>query len=216
MIIQPPFSEESYSSIVSKSGGDPQAIFRALARAIAARFYRQVKIPAPSELFINKLMDIVWQRVHDEGLPVPLDKKESGKAQDFDFDYIHSLVNDCLEMLPRHRTEDYLRVLISQLFLTLLAREFRTCRMSYTDRGSDDVCARQSVDHCTDRISGSHCEDCPYTVALSDGQNYRLLRRTWQSPDSIEDMEVREMMLPRDFRSLRVFWHLYIRYGTTN
>ncbi len=207
--IQAPFTPNSYKKILNSFDGKAQTVFVRLTQSITTRFFEQLELTPPSPAFIEKLLTNIWVLLKDEELPKPLPKNEIGTPQEPNFNVLNELCDRCLAIVPKHRTEDHLRELIMQLFIALLSPEFRSCRLSYQDVDNDQKCIRQHRSHCVDRISGSHCEDCPYFVALSANQHTKLFKRSWQSDDSFE--RNKELFLPEDFRALRIFWHLHLR-----
>lgn len=213
MIIPLPYSPDSFDKYYRQFGADPQAAFIAISLVITKRFYEQNALRAPSDAYLSEMLKACWNVAHSEGLPQPLAASDSADAPDLDYDYHSKLVEGVLSSLPQHRTEDYLRILLGQLFATLLAREFKTCRRSYEETDASGACMRQSDDYCKDRISGTHCEDCPYFIALSPAQHTKFLQRFWKDEAGPTEGQLK-VFLPHDFRALRIFWHLYIRTTT--
>lgn len=106
---------------------------------------------------------------------------------------------------------DLVTPVIEQLLLTILLPEFKACRQSYLEKEPlGDCIPRQEAEYCRERISGSHCEDCPYFTALSAEKHRKLLERSWESETSDFSKQV-DVFLPDDFRFLRVFLHLHRR-----
>ncbi len=91
-----------------------------------------------------------------------------------------------------------------QLLKACLNPEFRQCRDSYREV-VDGVCRRQELARTRGRLSGAHCVDCPYWVALRPEQHAALLAREWLAGDLEEFAAHHEIFLPEDFRALRVF-----------
>ena len=210
MIIPLPYSPGTFEKYYEQFGRDPKSAFVAISLVIARRLYVQTEVRSPSDSFLKQLLEFSWDTVHSEGLPKPLEGNEMGVASELDYSYYTSLVESVLSKLPCHRSEDTLRVFLGQLFTMQLGREFKTCRLSFQEKGSSGECARQSLDNCSDRISGSHCEDCPYFTALSSSQHRKLFVRSYHGESSLDEKNL-SILLPEDFRALRLFWHLYIR-----
>jgi len=210
MIIPLQYSADSFVTFYRQFGPDPQKAFTSIALTVSVRFFQQVEVRAPSDAYISKMLTHLWESLHAEGLPEPLGPKEVADTPELDYDYYADLVEELLAKLPRNRVEDSLRILAGQFYAALLAREFKTCRLSYQEQDSTGACVRQSEAHCLERISGSHCEDCPYYTALSSAQHQKLFKKAWlrgeaPTPDQLK------VFLPEDFRALRIFWYLYIR-----
>ncbi|MEM7789863.1 MAG: hypothetical protein AAF546_00545 [Verrucomicrobiota bacterium] len=204
-----PLKPDSYNQILSNCGGDPKSVFIGICREITERYFVQRSINKPSTAFVQVLLDRVWQAAHTIGTPEPLEPKAMGTPQEPDYELLYLHAQECLNGLPKHRAEDILRELIIQLLVGLTNPEFKACRQSYTSRHAEG-CLRQNRDHCAERVSGAHCEDCPYFVVLSKEQHRRLLQRSWA--DESDDFSInKDIFLPEDFRSLRVFWHLHLR-----
>ena len=210
MIIPLPYSHETFEKYYRQFGPTPKLAFIEIALVVAKRLFEQTSARPPSDVFLKQMLEISWNVIENEGLPQPLSNKETGEAKAPDYDYYTSLVESVLSQLPRHRSEDSLRILLWQLFIAMLGREFKSCRLSYQELDPQGDCARQSLDNCNDRISGSHCEDCPYFIALSSPQHRKLFTRSWVGDQPVKEEEL-AVFLPEDFRGLRIFWYLYIR-----
>lgn len=213
ILIKVPFKPESYTNLLASSDGKAMNIFIEVGQAISKRYFKQIEGISPSEPFLEMFLEAIWTTVHGAGLPVPLGGQEMGEPLDPDYEYLNQLTDQCLDQLPRHRAEDQLRALCVQMLISLLSPEFKSCRQSYIVEESGGGCLRQSREHCEERISGSHCEDCPYFTALTEMQHRKLLSRVWSSDSPTTFESSPKLFLPEDFRSLRIFWHLHIRYG---
>ena len=211
IVIQPPFLIDSYKLILQNCGGTPIAAFCEIGVELTGRYFNQLQLPAPSAAYQQSLWAGIWQVVHREGLPRPLTPQEIGEPKALDDDYLFSLAGEILGQLPLHRADDVLKTLCVQILTALLAPEFKACRQSYTALDPAGACVRQQLSHCRDRVSGAHCEDCPFFVALSQGKHHRLLARSWTALGEPEGEKHFAVFLPEDFRSLRVFWHLHLR-----
>ena len=211
-VINLPFSPDAYEKLISQFGNSPTAAFESICKELLARLFQQQGIAPPNAKFIEQLANEIWRIVHREGLPEPLAKSEAGQPGETDAAIYDQLSEDCLELLPEHKAKDALKSFAYQMLVAMLNPEFRACRQSFQETSPDGTCARQDVDFCRDRVSGSHCEDCPYFVALSQSKNLKLLTRFWQNEGDSPEKKA-DIFLPEDFRSFRIFWYLYIRYG---
>jgi hypothetical protein len=212
-VITTPFQPGSYERLVATCGGSPARVFSGLILELIKRYYAQLSTPPPGEAYLQSLGESLWETVIGEGLPVPLGAAEVGEPRTLEDSYLLALVEKTLARLPRHRTEDQLRAFCIQILIALLSPEFKACRQSFQriDAAGGDTCARHSLDHCRDRISGSHCEDCPFFVALSQDQHRKLLGRSFSPSLQAVWSANTGLFLPEDFRALRIFWHLHIR-----
>lgn len=211
IVISPPFQPGSYERILTTCGGTPIRAFVEIGLQITRRFFAQQAILPPSDAYVASLWEGIWATSLSEGPPAPLADNAIGEPRTLDDNYLLSLTESTLARLPRHRAEDTLRGLCFQVFITLLSPEFRTCRQSYQKDDATGVCPRQTVDHCRDRISGAHCEDCPFFVALSREQHRKLLGRSFGESRQADWQAHTDLFLPEDFRALRIFWHLHLR-----
>lgn len=211
LIVSPPFPPEAYQQILSGSGGNPENVFVDLGIPIAQRFLRQTGVFPRHTDKIEPLLRATWQVVHQRGLPKPLSKAEVGEALDPDESVILALQASVAQRLGLELPES-LGTLLYQLLVTLTQPEFKACRLSYVEKNAEGTIERQSADYCEDRISGSHCEDCPYFVALSQDKHERFIGKQWEQGTA--DFEAKKgRFIPQDFRMLRIFWYLHIRAG---
>lgn len=209
-VISAPFPPDSYEQILRDCGGDAAAVFVGLGSEITRRYFTQVEVPPPGDAFVEHLWRATWEIIHREQLPQPLAARDIGEPRRLGDDYLFTLTDQILAQLPRHRAEDTLRALCVQILVGLLSPEFRACRQSYQTVGPDGKCARLEIAHCRDRVSGAHCEDCPFFVALSAAQHGKLLARAYAMMGGAAPFRP-DLFLPEDFRALRVFWHLHLR-----
>lgn len=192
-------------------GGSPERVLSEIGLEITKRFFAQQKIIPPSDAYVTSLWEGIWATGTQEGLPLPLANNEAGEPRTLDDSYLFGLAEKTLARLPRHRAEDTLRTLCVQIFTALLSPEFKACRQSYQSQDASGSCTRQAADECRDRVSGSHCEDCPFFVALSQDQHRKLLGRAFGPAGQSTWSGNMSLFLPEDFRALRIFWHLHIR-----
>jgi hypothetical protein len=89
--------------------------------------------------------------------------------------------------------------LIKQLLMALALPEFDRCRDSYLGA------KRQAPAICNARVSGTHCVDCPYTVAFPDtAAHAEWLRGEWPAAPAPGD-PCWETLVPGPWRELRVW-----------
>lgn len=80
----------------------------------------------------------------------------------------------------------------------------RKCRESYREVDAAGVCRRQLRAKARERVSGTHCVDCPYWVQLTPEQHEQLLARAWIGGGGAAELAAgRAVFLPEDFRALR-------------
>jgi len=209
-VIAPPFSPGSYDRLVATCGGSPLRVFQELGQEITKRFFAQQDTLPPSPAYVSGLWEALWLVALAEGVPAPLESNQVGEPKTLDDNYLFNLANTALGKLPRHRADDLLRTLCVRILIALLSPEFKACRQSYQQASAAGQCSRQDAAECRDRVSGSHCEDCPFFVALSREQHRRLLARAFGASAQTFHDHV-DLFLPEDFRALRIFWHLHIR-----
>lgn len=211
LIIANPFQPGSYERVIASCGGSPLNAFTLIGLDICKRFFDQQSILPPSDAYLKSFWESIWSLVHAEGLPRPLPANETGEAITLEDSYLFALVEKTLQGLPHHRTDDLLRTLCFQVLIALLSPEFKACRRSYESRDAVGTCVRQSLSQCQDRISGSHCEDCPFFIGLTKDQHRKLLGRAFAPETQDSFLKNTGVFLPEDFRALRIFWHLHVR-----
>lgn len=212
-LISAPFSPDSYERLIKDLGGSAPVAFSKIGLEVTQRFFNQQEIPPPLDPFLEAFWKGIWEITHREGLPKPLSMSEIGEAKELDDAYVGKLSEEVLSRLPQHRTSETLLALAFQIFTALLSPEFKACRQSYLEEDASGSCARQDLQYCSDRVSGSHCEDCPYFVAMSAQQHRKLLSKQWCGDVAVFENHS-DLFLPEDFRALRIFWHLYLRHNT--
>lgn len=178
----------------------PAADFRGRVRAVITRFCLQnaqnVPLDAQLEGFSSRLEQVIAER----GLPAPLAAGDPGEPGGMPEVEINRIV---ARLLP-DGGEEFFTDLARQLVKTCFYPEFTTCRDSYCERGRDGGCRRQEEARARRRLSGSHCVDCPYWVALGAAQHEAFLREAWYS--GAADFNANQaIFLPEDFRALRVW-----------
>jgi hypothetical protein len=202
-------SLETHQLLLADHGGAAGA-FAVLVGACLRRFLGQTGRPALPESLVAEYAARLWAAVNEAGLPRPLAAGESGRPGEMPADRVAALsarIFQGLELPARHAD---LAAPTRQLLKACLQPEFRQCRDSYREV-VDAVCRRQEFTRARERISGSHCVDCPYWTALRPDEHERLLKRTWVSGQPEELARHREVFLPGDFRALRTFIWRQIR-----
>ncbi len=167
-------------------------------KAVLVRFYGQnaQSVPPAAELdaFAARLEQVIAER----GLPSPLAAGERGAPGGLAEAELDGIV---ARLLPEGG-DDFLRDVARQLAKTCFYPEFTTCRGSYGERSRDGACRRQEESRARRRLSGSHCVDCPYWVALGAAQHEAFLAKAWHS-GPVDFKTNQAIFLPEDFRALR-------------
>lgn len=154
--------------------------------------------------YARRLLDLVGER----GLPRPLRQSELGEPGELP-------EKECADLLARimagatAEEVELWAVPLRQLVKACFHAEFKVCRDSFKEASADGICRRQQLHRARERVSGAHCIDCPYWVALTPEQHARFLEREWQPAGREELKEQRGIFLPEDFRALRLW--LYAR-----
>lgn len=195
----------------SASGAaDPAAEFARLAGACIRRFLSQNGQPELPATLEDGFLARLWAVVNEAGRPRPLPVEEQGEPAEMPPERAASLAAQVLTGLPFPERHPDLEVPVRQLLKACLNPEFRHCRDSYKEV-VDGACRRQELARTRGRISGAHCVDCPYWVALRLEQHSALLAREWVSGDWEELAAHHEIFLPEDYRALRVFLWWQVR-----
>lgn len=175
--------------------------WRTLVGAVLRRFSEQNgRAFAPAD--VDALAGGLRRLVETRGLPPRLAASEPGAPREWPKEEVAPLVAQAIEAVPE--PDPLLATAARQLVKACFQPEFKACRDSYRECEDDGSCRRQQLDRVRERVSGSHCVDCPYWTALAPEQHERLLRRAWTG-DPAEFESHRDIFLPEDFRALRVF-----------
>lgn len=181
---------------------DPARPLADLVRPVLERALRQsgrVVPAAVQEQVAGRLAALVTER----GVPPPLPPGEKGEPVELSAADVAPLVDRLLAGLaPAER--DALATPARQLVKACFQGDFQTCRESYHEVSPDGSCRRQELERVRERVSGSHCVDCPYWLRLTPAQHERLLARDWHGPADTLAAH-RDLFLPADFRALRLF-----------
>ncbi|HVS52941.1 MAG TPA: hypothetical protein VHD62_11360 [Opitutaceae bacterium] len=152
--------------------------------------------PAPAER--TRFAANLWALVAERGLPPALATDEQGAPGEMS-------EAECAPLVARvlgAATEPWLAEAARQLVKACFYPEFKTCRDSFREVAPEGSCRRQELVRVRRRVSGAHCVDCPYWVALAPAPHEKFLARHWRA--GAADLAAhREIFLPEDFRALR-------------
>lgn len=180
----------------------PQQEFTALVRPVLERFFRQTGRPAPAPPSLAEFMARLWVLVAGRGVPPPLPPGERGEPGEMTAAEVSPLIERLLAGLSPDE-QAALATPARQLVKACFQGDFKTCRDSYREVSPDGSCRRQDPARAGERISGSHCVDCPYWLSLTPGQHARFLARAWRAPGEFAAQPA--VFLPEDYRALRRF-----------
>ncbi len=182
----------------------PQQEFAALVLLVLERFFRQTGRPAPASGSLAQFVARLWQLVTERGVPPPLPPGERGESREM----IKEEVAPMIERLVTGLSEAEQTALATparQLVKACLQGDFKTCRDSFREVLPDGSCRRQELARVRERISGTHCVDCPYWLSLTPVQHARFLAREWRSGAPEDFAAQQAIFLPEDYRALRRF-----------
>jgi hypothetical protein len=168
-------------------------------QAVLLRYFEQNGLPPLRPEETATLVSRVVEGVLERGLPPPLAAGFAGAPREMPAGEIDPLAGAVLAGHPRAAD---LATPVRQLLKACLQPEFRQCRRSYRAVTGDGVCRRQQLDRARQRISGTHCVDCPYWTVLGAPEHERFLSAQWLG-DRLEFTAHRAVFLPEDFRALR-------------
>ncbi len=181
---------------------DPARQFVDLVRPVLERTLRQSghAVPTAAQAL---LVERLWALVAARGVPPPLPPGEKGEPGEMPAAVVAPLIEQLFAgFAPADR--EALATPARQLVKACFQGDFRTCRDSYREVSPDGSCRRQELARAHERISGSHCVDCPYWLSLTPAQHERLLTKAWHG-DVAAFVAQRDAFLPEDFRALRLF-----------
>ena len=186
--------------------------FTQLAEALLARYFAQNDQPAPSAADRTDFTTRLWALIGERGLPRPLAPAERGEPGEMTDEEVKPLLDRVLAgTSAAGRT--VLAGPAKQLVKACFYPEFKTCRDSFRELAPDGTCRRQELARVRGRVSGAHCVDCPYWVALKPEQHLRFLTGNWR-PEGREELAAhRGVFLPEDFRAFRLCLHRLARAG---
>jgi hypothetical protein len=172
----------------------------ALVQAVLVRYLEQNRLdplaPHDAAALSSRLVSSALER----GLPPPLPPGAAGTPGELPSAEVDPLVQ---RVLAGHLRAAELGTPVRQLLKACLQPEFRQCRRSYRAVTADGVCRRQQLERARQRVSGTHCVDCPYWTLLGAADHERFLATQWLG-EVAEFTAHRTVFLPEDFRTLRV------------
>lgn len=181
----------------------PGEAFAEILRPLLQRFLQQTGQTAMADATLAIFIGRLWQLIGEKGLPAPLARGECGAPQEMTKEEVAPLIEQLLAGLTVAEREA-LATPARQLVKACFHGEFKVCRDSYREVSPDGSCRRQELKRVRERISGSHCVDCPYWMGLTPEQHGRLLAKEWRG-EATELAAHRAVFLPDDFRALRRF-----------
>jgi hypothetical protein len=184
-----------------------QQEFAALVHPVLERFFLQTGRPAPAAVSLAEFVARLWQLVTEHGVPPPLPPGERGEPGEMPAAEVAPLIERLLSGLSAEE-QVALATPARQLVKACLQGDFKTCRDSFREVSPDGSCRRQELSRVRERISGTHCVDCPYWLSLTPGQHARFLAREWRSGAPEEFAAQQAIFLPEDYRALRCFIRL--------
>ena len=180
--------------------------FSRLVTAVLQRFFVQ---NGRAELAVAEAEAVsgrLWALVRERGLPRALREGECGLSGGMSEEVCTPLVARVLA----GANDDLLAKTVTQLVKTCFYPEFTVCRDSFREAAKDGSCKRQELARVRQRVSGTHCVDCPHWVALTPAGHSELLKRDWRGGVGILE-ENCGVFLPEDFRALRRWLHARAR-----
>jgi hypothetical protein len=183
---------------------DGAQTFTKLVMAVLTRFFNQTGRPLPAAAVLTEFAHRLWALVEERGLPAPLAPGEQGEPGEMSATEVAPLIARLVAGLNANEAAA-LAVPARQLVKGCFNPRFKVCRESFREVSADGSCRRQELGKVRERLSGSHCVDCPYWLELTPEQHGRFLARCWRAGDPAELTANREIYLPEDFRALRVF-----------
>lgn len=187
-----------------------EAEFSRLVATVLTRFLAQNAASGVSANVAAAVGARLWEVVTEHGLPRALAAGECGAPGGMSDDACAPLV----ARVMGSETDARLELAVKQLVKACLYPEFTVCRDSYREPTKDGGCKRQELARVRARVSGTHCVDCPYWVALDPEQHAGLLARAWLVGGAGAFAENREVFLPEDFRQLRRWLHARARLAS--
>jgi hypothetical protein len=175
-----------------------RADFERQVAAVLARFVRQQGAGAVDGAALRGCAARLVGTIEARGLPPPLAPGECGSPGGMAETDVAARVAEVLGDVSDATVADGVKQLVKACFYP----EFTVCRDSYRELTRDGACRRQDPARVRGRISGTHCVDCPYWVALEPEAHAARLAAEWVAgPEALA--RDREMFLPEDFRGLR-------------
>jgi hypothetical protein len=187
------------------------AEFDRLVTGILRRYCAQNGLPVPAAAEFAACALRLRSVIAARGLPPPLPPGEQGVPGELPEPECDALVAQVLKGAAP-ATGETIAAPVRQLVKACFYPEFKICRDSFREVSPDGSCRRQQLVRARQRVSGAHCVDCPYWVALTPEQHGRFLARNWRPGGRAELEENRPVFLPEDFRALRRLLHAAARF----
>jgi len=197
-------SPAAHRRMLEQHRGSAAAAFAALASDCVRQFLVHNAIEPLPDSLLSAYVSRLWLVVQDVGLPPPLPDDEPGEPAERPPQLVADLASRVFAGLPFPERHDDLETPTRQLLKACLQPEFRRCRDSYKEV-VEGVCRRQEPSRACQRISGSHCVDCPYWIALRPDQHRALLWKAWVTDPALGLEQEPELFLPEKYRALRLF-----------
>lgn len=186
---------------------NPDHEFRAHVCRLIKRFVAQNGGPNIADAVLDRIAENVWAIVRRRGLPHPLAPHEQGAPGGMAEDECSALVSEALTGATEY---PLVRDAVRQILKACTHPEFKTCRDTFRELSTDGSCRRQELARVLQRVSGTHCVDCPYYISLDAERHAAFLRRNWRAgPEAFEAH--RAIFLPEDFRAFRRWIHAAAR-----
>lgn len=180
--------------------------FPEIVAAVLRRFFAQNAQPVPSAADLGAVAARLRALIAERGLPRPLGPGETGAPGGMS-------EAECAPLVARVAgagAPPLLAEAARQLVKACFYPEFTVCRDSFREAGADGACRRQELARVRNRISGTHCVDCPHWAALEPAEHGAFLRREWRNEPG-EFAAHCGVFLPEDFRALRRWLHAEAR-----
>lgn len=188
--------------------GVDEAEFIRRAEVILQRFLAQNENPVPEVSVLHALALRLWDVVRERGLLPPLAPGEQGQPGGM----ADSVLAPLVARIAGDGCEPLVEEAVRQLVKACFYPEFRVCRDSFRAASPDGACRRQELSRVRQRVSGTHCIDCPHWVALPADVHAQFLAQHWIA--GAESFRAhREVFLPEDFRRLRQWLYEAAREG---
>jgi hypothetical protein len=178
---------------------DPRSEFIQSVQHVLARHAQQNGRTPWSEADTAAIGERLWALMAERGLPPPLAPQEMGEPGEMPPEEVAPLIARVLDGIGG---AEALATPLRQLVKACFQPDFRKCRESYHEVEADGTCRRQQLKKARDRVSGTHCVDCPYWLTLTPEQHEKFLAQAWVG-DAAELAAHRDVFLPEDFRALR-------------
>ncbi len=172
------------------------------------RYARQNSLPAVAATDRAAIAERLWRQVEKRG--VPQRNAAEAEAPEMSAQEVGPLVAEILDGVAG---ADVLKNPARQLVKACFQAARRTCRESYRETTADGVCRRQVLARVRERVSGTHCVDCPYWTEFTAEEHADFLAKAWNPTGAEEFVTEREVFLPEDFRTLRRWLQARAREG---